>query len=57
MKTTILAAALLALAPLGASHPHFNDGGALPWSTTLADAQKSAAKAGKLIFVEFGREA
>ena len=40
-----------------ASHPHFNDGGTLSWSTRLADAQKEAKKAGKLIFIEFGREA
>lgn len=39
-----------------APHPHFNDGGTLSWSTKLADAQKAAGKAGKLIFVEYGRE-
>ncbi len=57
MKTLLLAAALLAAAPLAGSHPHFNDGGTLPWSEKLADAQKAAAKSGKLIFVEYGRKA
>jgi hypothetical protein len=36
-------------------HPHFDDGGALSWSTKLADAQAAAKKAGKLIFIEYGR--
>jgi hypothetical protein len=40
-----------------ASHPHFNDGGTLSWFTRLADARTAAKKAGKLIFIEFGREA
>jgi hypothetical protein len=57
MKTLLLAAALLAAAPLAGSHPHFNDEGALAWSEKLADAQKAAAKSGKLIFVEYGRKA
>ena len=70
MKRLALAAALLA-SPAAvpafagdakpetklAAHPHFNDGGTLHWSTRLADAQKEAKKAGKLIFIEFGREA
>ncbi len=38
-------------------HPHFDDGGALSWTTKLADAQKAAKKAGRLILVEYGREA
>ncbi len=41
----------------GGKHPHFDDGGALTWSTQLADAQKAAKAADKLIFVEYGREA
>ena len=52
MKTLILAAVLLA-----GSHPHFDDGGTLDWSEKLADAQKAAAKSGKLILVEYGRKA
>jgi hypothetical protein len=65
MKTAILAAALV-LAPLAAAgageekpspHPHFNDGGTLDWHTKLADARQAAKKEGKLIFVEYGREA
>jgi len=57
MKNLLLAAALVAAAPLAGSHPHFNDGGALAWSEKLADAQKAAEKSGKLIFVEYGRKA
>ncbi len=65
MKTLALAAVVASLVPLGAAlagdenqapHPHFNDGGTLSWSTRLADAQAAAKKAGKLIFIEFGRE-
>ena len=41
----------------GKSHPHFNDGGALRWYTKLADAQSVAKKEGKLVFIEYGREA
>ena len=40
-----------------AAHPHFNDGGTLSWTTKLADAQAAAKKSGKLIFIEYGREA
>jgi len=40
-----------------APHPHFRDGGVLSWSTKLADAQKAAKAADKLIFIEYGREA
>ena len=37
-------------------HPHFNDGGAIPWYTKLAEAQAAAKKQGKLVFIEYGRE-
>jgi hypothetical protein len=37
------------------SHPHFDDRGALVWHTKLADASAAAKKAGKLIFIEYGR--
>ncbi len=71
MRRLVLAAAafaLLAVAGPAASpcraaeedrapHPHFNDGGTLSWYRKLADAQREAKKAGKLIFIEFGREA
>jgi hypothetical protein len=39
------------------THPHFNDGGAIPWYTELAAASAAAKKAGKLVFIEYGREA
>ena len=38
-------------------HPHFDDQGTLDWHTTLADALKSAAREGKRVFIEIGREA
>ena len=37
-------------------HPLYNDQGSLDWSSKLADAQKAAKKARKLIFIEYGRE-
>ncbi len=37
-------------------HPHFDDKGALPWFTQLADAQAQAKKETKLVFIEYGRE-
>jgi len=37
-------------------HPHFDDGGTIPWYTKLADAQAAAKKQGKLVFIEYGRE-
>jgi len=38
------------------THPHFNDGGAIPWFTELAAASSAAKKQGKLVFIEYGRE-
>jgi hypothetical protein len=38
-------------------HPHFDDQGTLDWHTTLADAKAAAAREGKLVFIEMGREA
>ena len=54
-----LAFALPALAGGGKAepHPHFDDKGTLSWSTKAADVQAAAKKAGKLIFIEYGREA
>ena len=37
-------------------HPFYDDKGTLDWSSKLADAQKAAKKARKLIFIEYGRE-
>lgn len=37
-------------------HPHFEDGGVIPWYTSLAEAQAAARKQDKLIFIEYGRE-
>ena len=39
------------------AHPHFNDKGTLSWSTKLADTQTAAKSAGKVIFIDYGREA
>jgi hypothetical protein len=59
MRVTLLAllagAAFAGDKPQG--HPHFNDGGTLRWYTELAKAQAVAKKEGKLIFIEYGREA
>jgi hypothetical protein len=38
-------------------HPHFNDKGTLDWHTSWKEALGSAKAQGKLIFIEFGREA
>jgi len=46
-----------AAAAEGGGHPHFADQGVLTWSTKLADAQKAAKKQGKLVLIEYGREA
>jgi hypothetical protein len=55
--TIPLALCVFAGAVLAQKHPHFDDGGTLAWSTKLADAKAAAAKADKLIFIEYGREA
>lgn len=39
-----------------ASHPHFDDGGTLDWSTRWADALAAAKPDDKKVFIEFGRE-
>lgn len=52
-----LACAAAAPMAIAQAHPHFDDGGTLPWYKTLAEAQAAAKKADKLIFIEFGREA
>lgn len=52
---TILAAvALVGVAP-AQKHPHFDDGGALAWQTTMADAKQAAAAANRMILLEYGR--
>ena len=38
------------------THPHFDDRGTLQWYTSMEEAKAAAAKEGKLIFIEFGRE-
>jgi hypothetical protein len=38
-------------------HPCFNDQGTLPWYETLATASAAAKKQGKLVLIEYGREA
>jgi hypothetical protein len=50
---------LLACATLTAqrAHPHFDDGGTLPWYKTFAEAKAAAKKADRLILVEYGRKA
>lgn len=63
MRALVLAAALFLLSGAAGAgdkpqgHPHFNDGGTLRWYTKLADAQEAAKKEGKLVFIEYGREA
>lgn len=37
-------------------HPHFDDKGAIPWHTSLAEASAAAKKQGKIVFIEYGRE-
>ena len=37
------------------SHPYFDDGGTLLWSTSLSDAQAAARASDRLIFIEYGR--
>ena len=60
MRTIVLATVMAGAAFAGGKakgHPHFNDGGALRWNTELAAAQALAKKEGKLILIEYGREA
>lgn len=38
-------------------HPHFDDQGTLDWHTTLTEALATAAREGKRVFIEIGREA
>jgi hypothetical protein len=38
-------------------HPHFDDQGTLDWHVTLHEALERARAEGKLVFIEFGREA
>ena len=62
MRTLAIPAAMVLLAAgLSAgekpqNHPHFNDGGAIPWYTTLSAASHEAKKEWKLVFIEYGRE-
>ncbi len=37
------------------SHPHFDDGGTLSWTTDLDAAQAAARSSGRLVLVEYGR--
>jgi len=58
---TVPAAMVLLAAGLPAGekpqgHPHFNDGGAIPWYTSLDAASAHAKKETKLVFIEYGRE-
>jgi thioredoxin-related protein len=39
------------------AHPHFDDRGTLDWEVSFTAAMKRAKSEGKLLFVEFGREA
>ena len=61
MRVPVLAAAMLLRAGAAvvsakpAGHPHFDDGGVLPWYTKLAEARVAAKKQGKLVFIEYGR--
>ena len=55
--TAALAAVAFAADSPKSPHPHFRDGGVISWSVKLADAQKAAKAANRLIFIEYGREA
>jgi len=57
LPIVIAFATFLADAAPGQKHPHFDDGGALAWHTTFAEAKAAATKADRLIFVEYGRAA
>jgi hypothetical protein len=58
-SASLAALASLVLAgdpPKATPHPRFDDRGTLSWSTKLDDAKTAAKAAGKLIFIEYGRE-
>lgn len=63
MRTFALTACLLSLGAVSRAgdrtqgHPHFDDGGTLRWYTRMEDAAAAAKKEGKLVFIEYGREA
>ena len=38
-------------------HPHFDDRGTLHWYETLEGAKAAARESGRMIFIEFGRQA
>lgn len=62
IRWSLAAIAVLAVAAFAADaprspHPHFRDGGVISWSVKLADAQKAAKAANRVIFIEYGREA
>lgn len=38
------------------AHPHFDDRGTLDWHSSWAEASEAARSAGRLVFVEMGRE-
>ncbi|MHC4973233.1 MAG: hypothetical protein ACYTG3_12970 [Planctomycetota bacterium] len=62
MRVFARAAAMILLAGAAGAgdkarpHPHFDDGGTIPWYTKLAEAKAAAKKQGKLVFIEYGRE-
>ena len=57
LSLVVLASLVLAGdAPKATPHPRFDDKGTLSWSEKLADAKAAAKAAGKLIFIEYGRE-
>jgi len=58
--TVLLLLAAAAVAGDGkakSEHPHFDDQGTLPWFTDLGAAKSAAKRAGKLVLIEYGREA
>lgn len=56
MLSLLVLAAGVAAKEKPKAHPHFNDGGIIPWYTELAAAEAAAKKEGKLVFIEYGRE-
>jgi hypothetical protein len=61
IRGALVAAVALASSVAGAvpgrSHPHFDDGGTLPWFQDLDEARSAARASGKLIFIDYGRYA